>query len=388
MLNVLYIKSATAYDGAYRSVIDTFIERYKTLGSLTACVSHTSDWEGPELFVRPDGVTITFVEKENTVVKRFIERSTNREKVDELVKKADLIIGHVPDSVASMALLQACKLGKPCIAVVVGCTWDALWNYGWKGKCMAPISFYIMRRTLWNVPFAMYVTEKFLQHRYPCRGETLACSNAELLFSDDSVLDRRLEKIDTTTQKSAVKIVTTGTIDVPYKNQQDVIKAMAVLKKHGMNTDIHYYLIGPGDKTRLASVAQQCGLENNVHFLGSKSHEDVFAILDGADLYIQPSKLEGLPRALVEAMSRALPAFGTKVGGIPELLTTDCLYSPGNIKELAYLISSFTKERMRQSAVRNFNRAKDFQKTILDKRRSDFLEHVKQIAERKKCNNK
>lgn len=388
MLKVLYVKAATAYDGPYRSVIETFIDRYKILGSLTACVSHTSDWEGPELFVRPDGVTITFVEKENTVVKRFIERSTNREKVDELVKKADLIIGHVPDSVASMALLQACKLGKPCIAVVVGCVWDALWNYGWKGKFMAPIDFFLMRKTLRKVPYAIYVTEKYLQHRYPCKGEALACSNVELLPLDELVLSGRLDKIGLVSQNKTLKIVTTATIDVPFKNQQDVIRAMAILKENGMNTDIHYYLIGPGDKTHLASVAQQCGLDNNVHFLGSKSHEEVFTILDGADLYIQPSKLEGLPRALVEAMSRALPALGTKVGGIPELLPTDYIYRPGDIKKLAYLISNFTKEKMRQSAIHNFNRAKDFQKTTLDKRRSEFLEHVKRIAEIKTNNKK
>lgn len=388
MMNILYIKAATAYDGPYRSVIDKYIERYKLLGTLTACVSHTPNWKGPELFVRPDGVTITFVEKENTVKKRFLDRSANRKKVYELVEKADIVIGHIPDTVASMALLMAYKLRKPCLAVVVGCVWDALWNYGWKGKFMAPIEFFYMRKTLQKVPYAMYVTERFLQHRYPCSGETLACSDVELLPLDETVLSNRLDRINLESQNKTLKIVTTATIDVPFKNQEDVIMAMSVLKKSGIGMDIHYYLIGPGDKTRLALVAQHYGLENNVHFLGSKSHDEVFTILDSADLYIQPSKLEGLPRALVEAMSRALPAFGTKVGGIPELLTTDCLYSPGNIKELAYLISSFTKERMRQSAVRNFNRAKDFQKTILDKRRSDFLEHVKQIAERKKCNNK
>ena len=107
MLNILYIKAATAYDGPYRSLIDLYIERYKTLGALTACVSHTPDWNGPQSFVRPDGVTITFVEKENTVKKRFFDRSENKKQVYELVEKSDIVIGHVPDSVASMALLRA-----------------------------------------------------------------------------------------------------------------------------------------------------------------------------------------------------------------------------------------------------------------------------------------
>lgn len=380
MLNILYIKAATAYDGPYRNVIDKFIERYKILGPLTACVSHTPDWNGPQMFVRPDGVTITFVEKENTVKKRFFARSENKKKVYGLVEKADIVIGHVPDSVASMALLRACKLKKTCIAVVVGCAWDALWNYGWKGKLMAPISFFNMRRTLREVPHAIYVTERFLQHRYPCPGETLACSNVELMPFDESVLSRRLGKIESEPQKTSVKIVTTATIDVPFKNQEDVIAAMSELKKRGAGKEIHYYLIGPGDKTRLASVARHYGLENNVHFLGKKSHEDVFAILDSADIYVQPSRLEGLPRAVVEAMGRALPVIGTRVGGIPELLPVSRLYAPGDVRSLARIIESLTPEVMAGDARRNFAKAGEYASDVLNARRNAFLEHVAQYA--------
>ena len=54
----------------------------------------------------------------------------------------------------------------------------------------------------------------------------------------------------------------------------------------------------------------------------------IFEFLDSLDLYLQFSRGgEGLPRALVEGMSRGCPAIGSTVGGIPELLT-ECLCVP------------------------------------------------------------
>ena len=74
-------------------------------------------------------------------------------------------------------------------------------------------------------------------------------------------------------------------------------------------------------------------------FLGQlPAGEMVRAQLDKADLFILPSKTEGLPRALVEAMARALPCIGTTVGGIPELLPSEDLVPPGDVKALAETI--------------------------------------------------
>ncbi len=40
------------------------------------------------------------------------------------------------------------------------------------------------------------------------------------------------------------------------------------------------------------------GLENQIKLLGPLSHDEIFEWLDSIDIYIQPSLLEGLPRAL------------------------------------------------------------------------------------------
>ena len=106
---------------------------------------------------------------------------------------------------------------------------------------------------------------------------------------------------------------TAAAVNVAFKGQRYVIEALARLKAAG-RTDVEYRLAGGGDPTALRELAQRLGVAEQVAFAGSLPHDAVFSWLDGLDLYIQPSLQEGLPRALIEAMSRGLPAFAAHTG--------------------------------------------------------------------------
>lgn len=60
--------------------------------------------------------------------------------------------------------------------------------------------------------------------------------------------------------------------------------------------------------------------EEGVRFLGSQ--EDILPVLKASDLFLLPSDAEGLPVALLEAMSCGLPSVVTRVGGIPDVVTS------------------------------------------------------------------
>lgn len=109
--------------------------------------------------------------------------------------------------------------------------------------------------------------------------------------------------------------------------------------------------------------------------MGVLPHTQVFSWLDGLDIYIQPSRLEGLPRALIEAMSRGCPAIGSAAGGIPELLDRDCIFGNdgNNVDELCELIRSFDTNKMIQQAERNINEAVNYQHALLSQRRTLFF---------------
>jgi len=61
------------------------------------------------------------------------------------------------------------------------------------------------------------------------------------------------------------------------------------------------------------------GLSDKVFFLGHR--DDIPRILAISDVFVLPSRSEGQPGALVEAMASSLPCVGTKVGGVPEVIT-------------------------------------------------------------------
>jgi glycosyltransferase involved in cell wall biosynthesis len=81
---------------------------------------------------------------------------------------------------------------------------------------------------------------------------------------------------------------------------------------------VHLAIIGDGGaREALAALAAELGLEH-VHFLGACG--DGAALCGGADLFVLPSRREGLPLALLEALLAGLPVVATAVGGVPALL--------------------------------------------------------------------
>ena len=290
-----------------------------------------------------------------------------------LVAESDGVIARLPSRLGDLFVKEAIKQGKPYAVEVVGCSWDALWNYGsWKGKLFAPYEMLSTRNTVRNAPFALYVTQHFLQGRYPCkRGITTSCSNVEIQPVADDVLHRRLQKIQQ--QGGTVKIGLIGNYSSRYKGIDVAIRALAVLNQ--THADWELQILGSGDKSYYAELARELGVGDKVKFIGSKSSgQAVYDWLDEMDLYLQPSFQEGLPRALVEAMSRGCPALATSIAGIPELLSPSEMVEPGAHAALSVKIAAVINDKvhMEHLARENFETSKAYYKTILDLRRSAF----------------
>jgi glycosyltransferase involved in cell wall biosynthesis len=144
-------------------------------------------------------------------------------------------------------------------------------------------------------------------------------------------------------------------------------------------------LVGDGQhRQALSERAAQLGIAAHVHFRGQlASGEPIRDELDRADLFLLPSRQEGLPRAMVEAMARALPCIGSTVGGIPELLPPDEMVPPGDADALARKISEIVTdpERMHRMSSRNLARAGAFQEDVLRERRLEFYRYVRERTE-------
>lgn len=297
----------------------------------------------------------------------------NGNAVREAVQKSDLILARFASFSSTFVCSVAHKMGKPVFAEVMSCGWDGLWNHGLKGKLAAPAMFFAVRKSLRNADYALYVTEKFLQKRYPCKNKTVGVSDVVINEISDEVRQKRNEKIAQTDLRNVI-LMTSGAVNVWYKGQHFVIRAIPLLNQMGIR--VKYYCVGQGDVGYLKKMAKKCGVEDQVVFTGAVSHNEVFRLLDQCDIYIQPSLQEGLPRALVEAMSRGCPAIGARTGGIPELIPECCIVKRKSVKNIAETIKKMLDDGLRQYSEQSFLRAADFQMEKLDIKRNAYFKYV------------
>lgn len=307
---------------------------------------------------------------------------SNQKKVRYTIKQAleetDCAIIRLPSIIGLFACHEALCMNKPFAIEVVGCVLDALWNYGsLKGKIAAPIMFMLNRFYIKKAKYVIYVSKKFLQKRYPSNGFQIDCSDVNINETPESVLLKRLEKIKDDSLKT-IKFGLIGSLNVGFKGHETAIKALAAIKNK--INDFELRCLGPGEPDRWNKLACELGIEQKVKFCGTlPSGEPILKWLDDIDIFLIPSLQEGLPRALVEAMSRGCPAIGTITGGIPELLDGTVLHKPKDYKELSRIILKLYNNKVfrAEQAERNFNEAKKYIKETLDSKRMGFWEKFK-----------
>lgn len=298
--------------------------------------------------------------------------ASNKSVIERVIDDVDLVISY---GASYDVFILARKHKKKFMSFVVSCAWDAYWNHGWKGKILAPYKYQRARYTIKHSDYVLYVSNDFLQKRYPTNAKyQCGCSNVKIPTMSDETLTNRLNFIDNW-DGNEIRIATTAAVDVIYKGQQYVIRALYQLKKKGYS-NIHYYLLGGGDNSFLKSIVKRYELEEQVHFMGIVPHEKVLEILDKMHVYIQPSLQEGLPRAMVEAMSRGLLCIGAKTAAIPELVLPQYVIKRRSYSEIAKVLERIKKEELLQQAKVNFDEAKNYQDELLNERRNAFFDKV------------
>lgn len=297
----------------------------------------------------------------------------------ENIQNHDGVIIRLDSFMGLIAVRECKKIKKPYVIECVGCAWDSFWNHGVFGKILAPFMFSQMKLAIKNAPYVIYVTKDFLQKRYPTKGRSTNISNVELPVVEESVLVDRMERIERM-NTGAIHLMTLANVGIRYKGFQFVIQALGLIKQKTGRCDYVYHIVGEGCQTYLKHQAAKAGVIDNVVFHGPIIHEQVFDLMKNEiDIYIQPSLQEGLPRAMIEAMSCALPCIGTDVAGIPELVQSECIYNrTRNMPmQIASILKSFDKNKMFAAAVYNFENSKNYASNLLAEKRTKFLSEYK-----------
>jgi glycosyltransferase involved in cell wall biosynthesis len=123
----------------------------------------------------------------------------------------------------------------------------------------------------------------------------------------------------------------------PQKGLHDLLQAASLVRQHIPN--VFFAIAGTGSQhPQLQAQISKLGLEQTVELRGPRS--DIPALLAACDAFVIASHWEGLPIALLEAMSAGRPIIATRVGDIPNVLNsqTGLLVAPQEPQQLAAAI--------------------------------------------------
>jgi len=102
---------------------------------------------------------------------------------------------------------------------------------------------------------------------------------------------------------------------IPRKGLDTLLRAVAALS----DLPLELYLIGEGgQRPELEQLARALGLEERVHLVGYR--DDRLEWLHGFDCFVLPSRLEGIPRCLMEAMGARVPVVASDIPGCSDLI--------------------------------------------------------------------
>lgn len=120
------------------------------------------------------------------------------------------------------------------------------------------------------------------------------------------------------------------------KNHEVVIRA---IKRIG-NPQVKYFICGVGELEKyLSDLIQELGLQEQVHLLGYR--KDICELYQATDLCVFPSKREGLPVALMEAIACKTPVVCSYIRGNVDLVKEkECTFTSTSVDELFECVSS------------------------------------------------
>lgn len=324
----------------------------------------------------------------NTAPRDFVNDRAVKKILEEKIRNAEAILIKPSCRKGIMAIRLAKKYNKPYMVELTGDLKRTLSkNPNLLKRIYNPFLHRQILRAIKDCEFGLYVTEKHLQKVYPISGKQCGCTDTVLPYITEASLQKRIQKIE----GMPADEIHIGMVTSYHDNRKGLdtaIKAIGLIRKK----KVTLHVLGLGteeDRQKWLDYAKNHGAEGKLVFDPSLSGvEKVLQWNDTMDLCILPSRSEGLPRCVVESISRGCPNIISNVCGMPELVGRHWVHEPEDHRRLAELIEELTgdPELMKQVATENFNHSKNYEHSVLKAKRNAFLEEFKAHC-RKKAKN-
>lgn len=302
-------------------------------------------------------------------------------------KQSDAAIFRIPSPISMVAYPIVRKSGLPWACEMMMNPRTAYSKDSMDHPLQPAIQTFITKQTkraCMEANGVSYVTDHVLQQEYPCAALT---KNNDMHFTASySTIDldsSRYSCIDWGSSKpTQIVLAHTGKMSDDRKGHAIFIETVALLKLRGL--DVRGILIGDGPKRpEFERLACNRGVREELEFAGwASGFDEVQRILQRAHFFVMPTKSEGLPRAVIEAMASGLICIGNNVDGIPELLGPECLSSNNNPVEYAGMITRISSDWERALQIRavQFESSKKYERNRLQAKRTSFYTRLKEAS--------
>ena len=232
-----------------------------------------------------------------------------------------------------------------------------------------------------NAVAVNYITGSATRRANPATRAKSDVSVSDVDLSEDSFLS--LPRPAATSVNSVpIEIVSVGFFDLLYKGQDLLIKALAACEGQGLNFRLTF--VGDGrSRETLMNLAASYGIAHRIRITGALGGaNEVRKYLEAAHLFTLPSRAEGIPRALLEAMAAGLPAICSSVGAMPDLLDPRWIVQPGSVHQLHTKLVEFFQVPCEWDAIgkRNQDVARRYQRSEVQPRRMEFYRKVQELG--------
>ena len=167
------------------------------------------------------------------------------------------------------------------------------------------------------------------------------------------------------------------------KGTDIIIQALAKLKKEkSIVVNVNFAGDDWDNSTeQILNYANEQGIEGQVACPGFLSRAQLTEFLDNSDLFVLPTKAEGLPRVIIEAIAKGLPTITTPASGNPELIPAEYLVEFYDVNTLAQKIEELVtgKEAYEKASMENFEHSLQYEGSILQGRRDEFYGKLKAL---------
>jgi len=245
----------------------------------------------------------------------------------------------------------------------------------WHWMVLTP--FHLLRRCLfWEFPMRRNAAKIILVSPTLKRDFSLFSKNKVKVIENGIKLPKKADFIE---NNGKLRLLCTGRAD-RQKGFQKAIMAVHKIE----DLDLHLDIVGTGPYLGdLKILASKLEVKDKVTFHGRVNDDELARIYAEADIYLIPTmRYEGLPLALLEAMSHGIPTISSKIGGNADVITHDfdgLFIKPGDMGELIESIRKLgTDSKLRNSisiAARETTE-KRFDKERMIKETLDILENM------------